>query len=113
MSFELALEEEKKRSGRKKNVLLVCNLGRVSSTLLQHRYQEEFGDYINRIDTCSLNGIDQVDLKDYDLIISTIPLKKDVSIPVIEVTYFSTDDQNQIIKQNLEKEELRRTKKHV
>ncbi len=104
LSFELALEEEKKRTSRKKNVLLLCNLGRVSSTLLQHRYQDEFGDYINRIDTCSLNGIDQMDLNDYDLIISTVPLRKDVSIPVIEVTYFSSDDQDEIIKQNLEKE---------
>ncbi|EFW23739.1 BglG family transcription antiterminator [Solobacterium moorei] len=105
LSFELALEESKKEIPKKK-ILLVCNLGRVSANLLRRNYLETFTDYIEEIETASLNQLSVMNLSRFDFILTTVPIRIDeyIPIPIIEINYFiSTQDEikiKRILKEN-------------
>lgn len=87
LAFALALERQKTEVERK-NILIVCASGVGSSKLLEYRYQQEFGDYLNRIVTCDVANLEHVDLTGIDYIITTVPLGRTMPVPVREVKYF-------------------------
>lgn len=102
LSFELALEESKKEIPKKK-ILLVCNLGRVSANLLKLNYLEAFEDYIDEIETASLNQLSVMNLSRFDFILTTVPitLNEYIPIPIIEINYFISQQDESRIKQIL------------
>lgn len=104
LAFALALERQK-TAPAKKNILVVCATGAGSARLLEYRCRREFGEYVDKIVTCDVFGIDRVDLANIDYVFTTVPLGRSLPVPVREVTYFFDDDEVAEVKKLLGREE--------
>lgn len=85
--FALALEERENRI-EKKNVLLVCASGRASSQMLLYQLKKEFGGYLDQVFVCNVYELEDFDLAGVDYIFATVPIYRDVPVPVIEIHDF-------------------------
>lgn len=90
LPFALTLERQKIEIN-KKNILLVCSSGKGSAQLLLYKYRKEFGTYINIIETCDVNRIDNVDFSKIDYVFTTVPIHTYVPVPIQEIKYFLED----------------------
>ncbi|WP_159520231.1 BglG family transcription antiterminator [Erysipelothrix urinaevulpis] len=91
LHIALSIENFQEQSS-KKNVLIVCATGVGSSQILYHKVKQQFGQSIDKLDVSELYALDTMNLDDYDLILSTVPIHQQVSIPMIEVNYFLNSD---------------------
>lgn len=87
LAFELALERSKTETV-KKNILVICASGAGSARLLEYQCRREFGDYIDQIQTCDVMGLDKVDFSTIDYAFTTVPLNRELPVPVREVSCF-------------------------
>lgn len=87
LAFALALERAKTENA-KKNVLVVCASGAGSARLLEYQCRREFGDYIDEVTTCDVLSIGNVDFSNIDYVFTTVPIDRELPVPVREVTYF-------------------------
>ena len=85
--FALALEERGSRT-EKKNVLLVCASGRASSQMLLYQLKKEFGDYLDQVFVCNVYELEDFDLTQVDYVFATVPIYREVQVPVIEIHDF-------------------------
>ena len=81
----LQLGIERMRSVRKRNILIVCSAGNSFSRLLRYRFEREFAEYLDRIETCDQFELTTFDLSDIDYVVTTIPLSQTLSRPVLEI----------------------------
>lgn len=84
LHFEMALnriENEKE----KLKVILVCNSGLTSSQLIKYKLIQNFGNQIEITEIIELYNIHRAQLEHSDLIISTVPINDDVSLPILYV----------------------------
>jgi lichenan operon transcriptional antiterminator len=72
----------------RKNILLVCASGHGSAELLHYKYQQVFGKYLDRIETCDIHHLEQMDVTEFDYIFTTVPIDFPVPIPIQEVRIF-------------------------
>lgn len=86
--FAMALEEKKTLDKRKNNILLVCVSGKASSRMLMYRFKQEFGEYIHSLTVCGMYEFDQMDLSEIDFIFTTVPIYKNVSVPIMVIHDF-------------------------
>lgn len=86
LHFELALERQ--RNQEKKKVLTVCASGAGTSRMLMYRLQSQFRDRISRIDSASLQDLEHINLDEYDLIVTTVPLELRTSARILLVRYY-------------------------
>lgn len=97
LAFALALE----RTGSgvaKKNILVVCASGAGTARLLEHRCRQEFGAYIENIQTCDASRVASIDFGYIDYVFTTVPLADDIPVPVRQVGVFlDADDVSGII----------------
>lgn len=105
LHFNLALER-KKRKIDLKNILIVCSSGKGTAELLVYRFKIEFGNYLNKVDTSELYQLKKIDFKQYDYVISTVPIPFPIPIPILEVKYFLEDEDIQAIKSLFHKEQI-------
>lgn len=84
--FELAIE--KKKSDERSDILVVCSTGKGSSRLLKYKYEQEFGDYLDHIYVCDLIGLEKFDFSKVDYVFTTVPITKEIPIPIVEVGMF-------------------------
>lgn len=84
--------ERKKAKGRVKRCLIVCATGVASAQLLYHKLQSTFGNRLDIIGTANMFSIDNYDLSTLDFIVSTIPIKRELTIPVIDVHTILRDE---------------------
>lgn len=91
LGFALAIERQKTELP-KKNILVVCASGRGSAKLLEYRYREEFGEYLNRIETCDVMQVEKVDFSGIDYVFTTVPLPCALPVPVRQVSFFLDGD---------------------
>ena len=91
MAFALALERHRTELPRK-NILIVCASGLSSARLLEHRYRELFGPYLNEIQTIDVNHVSRVDFSHIDYVFTTVPLRDPVPVPVRMVNLFLDDN---------------------
>lgn len=89
----LATALETKSNSEKKNILLVCSEGKYIGKLLACRYQEEFANYLNDIKVCNLSELPFMSFKNIDYILTTTPIKMNISIPILEIRAFLEDDE--------------------
>lgn len=87
LAFELALERSRTAIA-KKRILVVCASGAGSARLLEYQCRREFGEYIDSIQTCDALSVDSVDFSAIDYVFTTIPLGRDLPVPVREVSCF-------------------------
>lgn len=94
--FALATEK-RNRTVEKKNIVLVCVSGKSSSQLFKFKYQQAFGDYINRIYECTVSELEEFDFqgRQIDYIFTTVPLNKKYIVPIYEINLFI--DPNEIL----------------
>lgn len=84
--FELAIE--KKKSGEKSDILVVCSTGKGSSRLLKYKYEQEFSEYLDHIYVCDLIGLEMFDFSKVDYVFTTVPITKEIPVPIVEVGMF-------------------------
>lgn len=85
--IQLALEQEK--SGfSKKNILVVCVAGMASARLIGYRLKEEYSKYVDQIFVCDYYRLDLFDLSKVDYIFTSLPIRKKVNIPIVQVDDF-------------------------
>ena len=87
LAFELALERSKTEVA-KKNILVICASGAGSARLLEYQCHREFGDCIDQVQTCDVMGLDKVDFSAIDYVFTTVPLNRELPVPVREVSCF-------------------------
>lgn len=68
---------------QKKRILLVCSTGRGTAQLLKYRFEKEFTNYIEKLEVTDVMSLRKMDLSNYDLIASTIPIKTMSNTPVL------------------------------
>lgn len=90
LAFALAIERQKSERPRK-NILVVCASGQGSARLLEWRYRQEFGTWLDRIETCDVAHVPSCDLTGIDYVFTTVPLGCELPVPVREVKYFLDD----------------------
>lgn len=100
LPFALALERQKTELP-KKNILVVCATGAGSARLLEYRYRQEFGAYVDRIETCDAAHVRHVDFTDIDYVFTTVPLTEKLPVPVREVGYFLEPDEVEVVRELL------------
>lgn len=81
--FHVALE--RMHAQRKKRVLIVCGAGKGAAMLLAHTIEENYGKYLEVIGTYEVADFSDTDLEAADYILSTIPLREALPVPVIEL----------------------------
>lgn len=87
--LELGLRQNQKEIRVKKSkILIVCGAGRGSSRMLRYKYQQEFGEYLERIYICGIHELPLFDLEKIDYIFTTVPIRQKISVPIIEVGQF-------------------------
>ncbi len=91
LAFALAIERQKSERPRK-NILVVCASGQGSARLLEWRYRQEFGTWLDRIETCDVAHVPSRDLTGIDYVFTTVPLECKLPVPVREVKYFLDDE---------------------
>ena len=87
LAFALAIERQKDERP-KKCILVVCASGAGSAKLLEYRYRQEFGPYVDSISTCDVAHVGQQDFSKIDYVFTTVPLAEPLPIPVREVGFF-------------------------
>lgn len=85
--INLSLEQELNKI-QKKRILLVCSSGVGSGKLLEYYFEENFKAYIQKITVCSRLDMEKEDVSQYDCVFSTIPLKRELPIPVFVIGHF-------------------------
>lgn len=92
LHFALALERYRTFKN-KKNILIVCASGVGSSQILYHKVKQKFSSSINNLEVSELYALESIDLSEFDLILSSVPISTKVDLPIIYVQYF-LDDQD-------------------
>ena len=80
-------------SVNQKKILIICGSGNSSAQIMKAQLNRQFKEKIDSLDTTDLRSLKNLDLKKYDLIISSIKLDYDLEIPVVYVDIiFSQND---------------------
>lgn len=85
--FAMALERARE-TVRKKNILIICSAAMSSARLLAYQYKQEFQKYVDEVHCCDIYNVDQMDFSRIDYVFTTVPLKKKLPRPVIEIKAF-------------------------
>jgi lichenan operon transcriptional antiterminator len=104
LHIALALERQKIKQKKIKRVIVVCASGVGSAKLLYYRLRELFENEIEIVDSINYYRLSKYDLTSIDLIISTLPIKEDLGIPVIVVNTFLGDEDIDHIRNHLHPE---------
>ena len=102
--FHLA-SERKKEKIQPKNILVVCPSGNSISQLMIHNITQKFGDFISGIRACGLSDLNKTDFNDFDYVFSSIPIEKNVPIPVIYIPLELKENDAESVKNYLQGED--------
>lgn len=93
LHFNLALQrnENLQTRFRKKNIIIVCGTGVGTAMMLEFQILDKFGEYINETLVTDSISLENINVSEYDCLISTIPLKDNLEIPYLHVNYFLTE----------------------
>lgn len=96
LHINLALARKREGTNRKR-ILILCSTGRGSSELLAYQVKSKFSKQIKEVVTSDVAGLNQINLDDFELIISTINQEIPTNTPVIKIGHFLDDsDMNRI-----------------
>lgn len=100
LHFVLALERLKEEHDTF-DVLIVSSVGKASSQLLSYQMQKKFHKQINSIRLIEKHMLDEINVANYDLIFTTIPLNKDFGIPIYSINNLLDNNDFQLIEECL------------
>lgn len=101
LALHFALAIERQVQPVKKNIVIVCASGAGSSQILLYKIKSKFKDYLNQVMVTEAYQLKNMDLSQFDLILSTIPLDFETKIPIILVQYFLDDDDVNVLEKVL------------
>lgn len=81
LHFYVALE--RKRSGQKENLLVVCGSGNATSELLIYQIKSKLGNLFNIVGSTSRHALKDYDFSQVDYILSTVSIDMTVPVPII------------------------------
>lgn len=87
LAFALAIERAGS-SPSKKNILVVCASGAGSARLLEYRFKQQFGRYLNEVLTCDIAAVASCDWSAIDYVFTTVPLEAEIPVPVCQISAF-------------------------
>lgn len=99
--ISVAIERMKTIDKTVKRVIIVCSSGIGSAKLLYYRLKNIFKHELEIVDTISYYKLSDYNLSSIDFIISTIPINRDLRVPV------------QVINTFLEEEDIQNIQKHI
>jgi lichenan operon transcriptional antiterminator len=79
-----AIENQRLKTASKR-CLVICASGFGTSKLIYYRLKSQFGEHLSVVGTTEYYKLKQYDLSDIDFIVSSIPIKDVLPVPVIEV----------------------------
>lgn len=68
-----------------KKILIICGSGNSSAQIMKAQLNTKFKDNIDSIDTTDLRNLENIDMKNYDLIISSVDLENTYNLPIVYV----------------------------
>ncbi len=77
---------------KKEPVLLICGLGVGATESVREQLLVDLGSRIDIVDTCMYYQLGRMDLSKYTFIISTMPINKELPIPVLTISQFVLQD---------------------
>lgn len=103
-----ALEMERGKQIRKKNILLICESGKRNAELglIRCRYQREFGAYIQQFHLCQLEELPHIDFGKIDYVFTTMPIHVPVPVPIMEVSPFLEDSEISALRRTLSQDKM-------
>ncbi len=105
---------ERYSNRNKVKVLVVCATGVGSAMMLKNRLEKEFAGSIQILDVVSYYEITEEDLKDVDLIISSVSLSSVMFLtPVINVSVFLSNEDVEVVRQYLTEHFFLKKDKHI
>lgn len=107
IAFAFALALERQKSARpKKNIVIVCASGAGSARLLEYRYRREFEAYLGDVIACDVSQLDALDFSHIDYVFTTVPLNRDLPVPVRRVGFFLDEPEIKEVRDLFESEGL-------
>ncbi len=91
--FEMYYWEQNKSEFDEKPVILICTSDDVSSLYLCFYLKKKFDRFARKIMTCHLEDLASQDMSRIDYILSTVPVNRDLSVPIIMIPNYVTDDE--------------------
>ena len=85
----------------KNTVLLVHDTADVSSRFLQLTLKREFSDYIDQLFVCGPEGVGSYDFARIDYVLSTVPISRDIPVPILQIDDWMNDLEISSLKQKL------------
>jgi lichenan operon transcriptional antiterminator len=93
LALHIGAAIERRKIGMKpKKCLIICASGVGSARLLYYKLQEKFGSKLDILGTIEYYKLNQIPLQELNFIISTIPIRDALPIPVIEVNTILSDN---------------------
>lgn len=105
MLFSWALEQNASEISRSK-ILIVCGSGRSSSRMLKYKYEQEFGEYLEKVYVCSLYELEAFDFEQVDYVFTTVPITEHIPVPLVEVGQFLGETDAVRVRQVLKKGQM-------
>lgn len=87
MLFVFALEQRREKI-EKARILIVCGAGRATSMFLKYKFEQEFGEYLEKIYVCGLHELSKFDFEKIDYVFSTVPIHIRIPKSITEVGQF-------------------------
>ncbi|NOU77483.1 PRD domain-containing protein [Paenibacillus sp. LMG 31459] len=97
----VALERKKSKQKKIKRVIIVCASGLGSAHLLAFRIKQLFSSELEIVDIINYYNLLQYDMSSIDLIISTIPIKENLSVPIEVVNTFLNEEDVEELRKKL------------
>ncbi|MDD5845291.1 MAG: BglG family transcription antiterminator [Olsenella sp.] len=101
LTFALALERKRDVPARK-NIVVVCGSGQGVARMLEWRFREDFGPWLNSIKTCDASEISALDFTNIDYVFTTVPLSFIPPVPVRRVNTFLDETDVKRVRSTLE-----------
>ncbi len=101
MHFGGALERKKKGLSRNKKIAIICSSGMGSANLLLAKLKNSLNSNVNLIGTYPLHQLEFVINLEPDIILTTVPIKENISIPSILVNAVLEDSDLDDIKSKI------------
>ncbi|MGY3835809.1 transcriptional regulator LicR [Bacillus atrophaeus] len=84
LHFGAAIERRKTESPPKR-CIIVCASGTGSAQLLREKLRSHFGKRLDILGTAEYYSLDQISYESVDFVVSTIPIKRELPVPVLKV----------------------------
>ena len=98
---------ERRQESSPVHILIICSTGRATSQLLAYQIKKKFAACINTIKIIEYYKLDSIELDTYDYAFSTVPIHKQLPIPVLQISNLLDIQDFELIEQTLYKKKQR------